>query len=445
MPRCNRIGIVHMLLASLFLVPPSLAQDPEDVLVLADRLLQVETGEIVVGAAVVIRDGRVEASGTRAKVGQPEGMRVRDLGDATILPGLIDAHVHLSSDGKTHGYRALAISVPRTAVRGVAMAGRTLRAGFTTVRSVGAPGWTDTALRDAIADGEVEGPRMLVSGPALGITGGHCDRNLLPAEYEIRGDGVADGPWDVRRRVRENVKYGADLIKFCATGGVLSKGTRIGATQYTLEEMQALVDEAHTLGMKVAAHAHGTEGIKRAITAGVDSIEHASLLDEEGIELALQHGTALSMDIYVTESILTSGEETGILPESLDKERQVGRAQRESFRRAHAAGVRIVFGTDAGVYPHGENGRQFSRMVDFGMTPLQAIQAATLHAAELLGLTDDVGSLAPGNYGDLVAVRGNPLEDVAQLERVAFVMQGGRVVHDELSRRPDVHRPGVDR
>lgn len=416
------IGVALVL---VMFAAPALAQ--ESVAVRATHMLDVDAGALVEDAVVLVVDGRIAAAGPRQQVTLPEDVRLIDLGDATLLPGLIDMHVHLTGDERSHGYNALAISSARQALVGAANATKTLHAGFTTVRNVGAGAWTDVALRDAIADGDIVGPRLLVSGPALGITGGHCDDNLLPAEYEITAEGVADGPWEVRRRVRENVKYGADLIKFCATGGVLSKGTKIGATQYTLEEMQALVDEAHTLGLKVAAHAHGTEGIKRAIAAGVDTIEHASLLDEEAIELARRHGTALSMDIYNTEFILSQGEEVGILPESLEKERQVGTRQRESFRAAHTAGARVVFGSDAGVYPHGENGKQFSRMVRFGMTPLQAIRAATVHAAAALGLPDDVGSLAPGHWGDVIAVGGNPLEDVSELERVTFVMKAGKV------------------
>jgi len=282
-------------------------------------------------------------------------------------------------------------------------------------------------------DGEVAGPRMIVAGQSLGITGGHCDNNLLPAEYDFNAGGVADGPWAVRQKVRENNKYSADLIKFCATGGVMSKGTSLGAQQFTQEEMNAIVDEAHTLGMKVAAHAHGTNGIQAAIRAGVDSVEHASILDDETIRLALEYGTALVMDIYVSNYILETGAEVGMLEESLAKEREVGQVQRESFQRAHAAGVNIVFGSDAGVYPHGLNGRQFSKMVEFGMSPMQAIQAATLKAAALLGLENQVGTLNEGAYADLIAVQGNPLENVSLLENIGFVMKDGEVFLNQFS------------
>jgi imidazolonepropionase-like amidohydrolase len=295
------------------------------------------------------------------------------------------------------------------------------------VRNVGAGGYSDVALRDAINDGEIVGPRIRASGPALGSTGGHCDNNLLPSEYKVSGEGVANGPWAVRARVREVIKYGADVIKYCATGGVLSKGDSVGGQQYTPEEMQALVDEAHMHGRRVAAHAHGAEGIKAAIRAGVDSIEHASLIDDEGIRLARKNGTFLVMDIYNDTFILEHGASFGMLPESLEKERQIGQLQRDNFRKAFEAGVRMAFGSDGAVYPHGDNGKQFAYMVEYGMTPMEAIQAATVHAAELIGWPDAVGVIAAGRYADIIAVADNPLDDVRVLENVAFVMKGGKV------------------
>jgi imidazolonepropionase-like amidohydrolase len=309
----------------------------------------------------------------------------------------------------------------------------TLHAGFTTVRNVGAEAFTDVALRDGIAAGDIDGPRMLVSGPPLGTTGGHADDNLLPYEYHHTAGGVADGPWAARAKVRENAKYGVDLIKIMASGGVLSKGDSPGAEQYSLDEMQAIVTEAHMSGRKVAAHAHGTQAIKDAIIAGVDSVEHASLIDDEGIKLAKAHGTYLVMDIYNDDYILQSGAAAGMLPESIEKEKHIGRAQRESFKRAHAAGVKMAFGTDAGVYPHGDNAKQFAKMVEWGMTPVEAIRAATVEAATLLGWPDKVGSLEKGHYADLIAVKGDPLADVTKLEHVAFVMQGGAVKRNDLA------------
>jgi imidazolonepropionase-like amidohydrolase len=303
----------------------------------------------------------------------------------------------------------------------------TLLAGFTTVRNVGAEAFEDVALRDAIAAGDIDGPRMLVSGPPLSITGGHGDNNLLPWEYHVTAQGVADGPWAARTKVRENDKFGVDLIKIMASGGVLSKGDQPGAEQFSLEEMQAIVEEAHRAGRKVAAHAHGTAAIDDAIRAGVDSVEHASLIDDAGIAMAKARGTYLVFDIYNDDYILAHGAASGMLPESIEKEKKLGRLQRESFRRAHAAGAPIAFGTDAGVYPHGDNAKQFATMVAWGMTPIEAIRAATLEAAKLLGLSGKVGDLAPGDYADVVAVSGDPLADVGTLQRVRFVMQGGSV------------------
>ena len=293
------------------------------------------------------------------------------------------------------------------------------------VRNTGAGGYSDVSVRNAINEGRIKGPRLQVSGSSLGITGGHCDQNLLPKQYDIKQEAIADGPWAVREQVREHKKYGVDLIKFCATGGILSKGTDVGARQYTLEEMQAIVDEAHALGLKVAAHAHGAEGIKYAIRAGVDSIEHASLIDEEAIDLALENGTFLTMDIYTSEYLVTEGANVGFLPEMLEKAALVQESRYENFRRAVEAGAKIVFGTDSSVIPHGDNAIQFSRMVEHGMTPMQAIQSATTVAAELLDWEGQTGAIAPGYFADIIAVEGNPLEDISVLEDVTFVMKGG--------------------
>ncbi|MDC8830542.1 Xaa-Pro dipeptidase [Alteromonas gilva] len=394
----------------------------------ADRMIDVDNGTLVNNAVVVITDNVISQAGPKDAVNYPADAEVIKLGNYTLMPGFMDMHVHLTSDATKHGYKQLADSLPRMTLTGVKHAKATLMAGFTTVRNVGAPGFADVALRDAINDGDIAGPRMFVSGPSLGVTGGHCDNNLLPFEFHAVSEGVADGPWAVREAVRRNIKYGATVIKFCGTGGVLSKGTKVGVQQYTLEEMQALVDEAHMRGLTVATHAHGTQGIKTAIKAGVDSVEHVSLLDDEGIELALQHGTYFSMDIYVTEYILGEGEAAGILEESLNKERIVGKRQRESFKKAVEAGVKIVFGTDAGVYPHGDNGKQFARMVEFGMTPMQAIQAATIQPATLLKQQDNLGSIKAGKMADIVGVQGNPLDDISLLENVGLVVKDGHIV-----------------
>lgn len=388
-----------------------------------DKLLDVKSGKTLDDQAISFSIGVVTSVGPAASLPTNAHPTVVH---GTCLPGLIDAHVHLTSDPVHAGYQGLGVSIPRQAVLGVKNARLTLQAGFTTVRNVGAMGFADVALRDGVNAGDVEGPRMQVSGPVLGITGGHVDNNLLPYEYHVTNMGVADGPWEAVTRVREVIKYGADLVKIAASGGVLSKGDLPGAPQYTLEEMQAIVTEAHREGRRVASHAHGTQSIKDSILAGVDSVEHASLIDDEGIQLAKDRGTWLVMDIYNDDYILAEGLKAGMLPESIEKEKAIGRKQRESFRRAHAAGVKMAFGTDAGVYPHGDNAKQFAKMVEWGMTPLESIQAATLNAAELMGWSGKVGVLAPGAYADLIAVPGNPLQDVRTLEHVAFVMQGGR-------------------
>ncbi|KJZ02394.1 metal-dependent hydrolase family protein [Pseudoalteromonas piscicida] len=393
----------------------------------ADSAIDVVSGKLISPATVVVEDNKIISVGKSNRKAYPKGAEVIDLSGHTLLPGLFDMHVHLTSDAHVHGYKRLQRTAPRAAITGVRNAKRTLDAGFTSVRNLGAAGYADIALRDAIIDGDVSGPRVNAAGPSLGITGGHCDNNLLTHEHKVFSEGVADGPWAVRQKVRENIKYGANLIKFCATGGVLSKGTKVGAQQYSQEEMTAIVTEAHLRGLTVAAHAHGTDGIKSAIKAGVNSVEHVSFVDDEAIQLAKDKGTYFSMDIYNTEYILGEGEKAGILPESLDKERKVGATQRASFTKAVKAGVNMVFGSDAGVYPHGDNGKQFSRMVKFGMTELQALQAATINSATLLKQNTQLGSLEAGKLADIIAVKGNPLKDISVMENVIFVMKDGRV------------------
>ncbi len=391
------------------------------------KLLDVKRGVYQDNVLILVDAGKIIDVGPAAKLTVPSGVaRIEVTG--VCLPGLIDVHDHLTADPQSSGYQSLGISVPRSTITGVKNAYRTLRAGFTTVRNVGAEGYSDVALRDGILDGDIEGPRLLVSGPPLGITGGHCDENLLAPEFHYKAEAVADGPWAARAKVREVIKYGADLIKICASGGVLSKGDLPGTPQYTLEEMQAIADEAHKLGRKVAAHAHGTQSIKDAIRAGIDSIEHASLIDDEGIALAKQHGTFLVFDIYNDTFILEQGLKFGMLPESIEKERQIGKLQRQNFRHAYLSGARLAFGTDGGVYPHGDNAKQFPLMVEYGMKPIEAIQAATTNAAELMGWSSKVGSVEIGYYADVIAVDGDPLADISALEHVHFVMKNGTVI-----------------
>jgi imidazolonepropionase-like amidohydrolase len=395
------------------------------VVIHAVRLLDVKTGKTLANQTIVIQGDKIASVGSDTQI--PAGAQVVDLSNATVLPGLIDAHTHVTMP-TNFGYSRLAISVPREALTGARNARVTLDAGFTTIRNVGASGFTDVALRDAINAGDVPGPRMLVSGPALGITGGHCDNDMLPFEYHAQSEGVADGVEAVQHKTREMIKYGADLIKICATGGVLSHGDNPQASQYTLEEMKAIVADAHRLGRKVAAHAHGAQGIRWASEAGVDSIEHGSYIDDAAIAEMKKNGTYLVPTLYLGDWFLENAERIGTPPDLIAKAREVLPAARKNVARAFAAGVKVGFGTDAAVYPHGLNAHEFAVMVKLGLTPLQAIQAATINDADLLGWSDKVGTLEAGKWADIVAVDGDPLADITTLERVKFVMKGGEVV-----------------
>ncbi len=398
--------------------------------VTADRLLDVKTGKTLQRASVLIRDGRIVqvAHGNDTISVDGEIKRI-DLGDMTLLPGLIDMHVHLDSDPTYGGYTGLQFGDRFWSMISVPNAQRTLDAGFTTVRNVGSDAWNDVGLRQAIEAGKIVGPRVVTGAYSFGATGGHCDSTYFPPSMQQKSEFNADTPEEGRKRVRELRKYGAQVIKICATGGVFSRNTEPGQQQLSEEEMRAIVDEAHQWGLKVAAHAHGASGIKAAIRAGVDTIEHASLIDDEGIALAKKHGAWLSMDIYNTDYTQAEGARNGVLEDNLRKDREIAEVQRQGFRRAHEAGAKMVYGTDSGVYPHGLNGKQFAVMVRYGMTPLEAIRSATTNAAEALGKTD-VGAIEAGRWADLIAVRGDPTQDVATLESVPFVIKGGDVVKD---------------
>ena len=397
----------------------------ESVILNPYQVLNVQTGQLD-KTQIMISNGKITRMGANLEKNSTDA-KVINLPGITLMPGLMDAHVHLMGNTELKGYAGIGQSSQLATIYGVKNAENTLLAGFTTVRDVGAGSFSDVALKDAINNGVVIGPTLFVSGPALGITGGHCDSNLLPHEYNHQSEGVVNSPWEARKQVRKNRKFGADLIKFCATGGVLSKNTDVNAKQFTLEEMQAIVDEAHNHGMRVAAHAHGLVGIRTAIIAGVDSIEHSSFIDESTIKLAKERGTSLAMDVYVSDYILGEGAAKGILEESLEKERTVGKIQRQNFKKAAEAGANLVFGTDAGIFPHGKNARQFKYMVDWGMTPLQAIQSATIRTAELFDM-NDTGEIRENFAADIIGIKGNPLEDITLLENVDFVMKSGKIV-----------------
>ncbi len=435
MPSALR-ALAALFAATLVLAPPSPSHaaegapakpPPKRLAIRAGRLIDGKGGAPLANPVILIEGDRITAVGAGLAI--PEGVEVVDLGRATVLPGLIDAHTHVTGQ-PTNYYEDLFRRSPiDVAVLAHVFARRTLEAGFTTIRDVGAGEYIDVALRNAINRGDVPGPRMQVATLAVGATGGHGDLTGFSPYIKFGNfNGLADGVDEIRRLVRTEVKHGADVIKLIAGAGVLSEEESAGAPQYSQEEMNVVVQEAAMWGRKVAAHAHGADAIKRALRAGVASIEHASFIDDEGLRLAKEKGAYLVMDIYNDDYILAEYGRLGYPEKIIEKERKVGRIQRESFRKAVKAGVKLAYGTDAGVYPHGGNGKQFAKMVEWGMTPMQAIQSATVHAAELLGWSDRVGAVAPGLYADLIAVDGDPLRDVTELERVRFVMKGG-VVH----------------
>jgi len=421
------------LLLTLALISISLfAQSPpkETVLIKAGRLIDVRSGRVLTDQAILIEGDRIKEVGPAQAVSShaPASARVIDLSNSTVLPGLIDCHTHLTFDPNHTGYAGLSISIPREALYGAKNAKVTLEAGFTTVRNVGAGGYSDVALRDAIDAGDVPGPRIDAAGPGIGVTGGHFDNSLLAPEFHFSRESIADGVAAVTAKVREEAKYGADVIKISATGGVLSKGDSPEATQFSDEEIRAIVIEAHRLGRKVAAHAHGAAGIKQAVLAGVDSIEHGSFIDDEAIRLMKEKGTYLVPTLYLMDWFVENYQRMRVPEFMVEKAKVVMPAARQNIARAFKAGVKVAFGTDAAVYPHGLNAREFAVMVKLGLTPMQSIQAATVNAADLLGWSDRIGSIEAGRFADIIAVSGDPLADVSALEHVAFVMKGGQVV-----------------
>ena len=406
------------------------AANAETLAISADRMVDVIAGRTLDRPLVIVTNGRITAVGVQGVLAIPPGASLIDLPGKTILPGLIDMHVHLDSVAEIGGYRSLEYTDSFWMAAGVKNAREMLHAGFTTVRNVGSANYNDVGLKQAIAEGYAEGPRIVPAASAIGATGGHCDETFFPPSFERKGAAVGDGEQQLRQRVREQRKYGAEVIKICATGGVFSRNTEPGQQQLSESEMRAIADEAHQWGLKVAAHAHGAAGIKAAIRAGIDPIEHASLVDDEGIKLAAARAQPVwfAMDIYNNDYTQAEGAKNGVLEDNLRKDRELAQIQRDNFRKAHRAGVKMIFGSDAGVMPHGTAGGQFRYMVEYGMTAMQAIQAATTNAAKALDRERDVGAIAVGRYADIIAVVGDPAANVRVLEKVDTVIKGGVVV-----------------
>jgi imidazolonepropionase-like amidohydrolase len=428
------IYLLSSILAAQEAKKPATAPAPKLTYIKAGRLFDSTGDAYKTNVVIVVDNERIKQVGAAGEIAIPKDATIVDLSNATVLPGLIDCHTHIS--GRADRYNPIYTfreSPFFDAFSAVVNAKTTLLAGFTTIRDVGSAPFLAVDLRKSIDEGFIPGPRVVASGPALSITGGHGDLNNVSPQTRVsmfpdeKDFSIADGVDEVRRQTRAQLKYGVDVIKILATGGVLSKNTSPGASQFTEAELRAAAEEAHARGKKIAAHAHGAEGIKNAIRAGIDSIEHASLIDAEGIALAKQHGTYLDMDIYNDDFLLGKAIEYGLEPENIEKEKMVGRLQRENFEKALKAGVKMAFGTDAGVYPHGDNAKQFFYMVKYGMSPAQAIRTATIESATLVDRNKDVGTIEAGKFADIIAVNGDPLKDVKALETVDFVMKGGKV------------------
>ncbi|MBN1204460.1 MAG: amidohydrolase family protein [Myxococcaceae bacterium] len=434
-----------LLLALLCVLPASAAEPPKPVVLKAARLFDAKSGKLITPGVVIVTEGKITAVGSRAPV--PAGAEVIELGDATLLPGFMDAHTHITGqpgeDWRQDVLDRLQRTVAERTVEALPYARTTLMAGFTTVRNLGGEDFIDVGLRNGIRRGRAVGPRIVAATSGLGTTGGHCDggnswrKGLLAQES---GQGVADGPEALRAKVREHIKYGADLIKVCATGGVLSRNDDVDSPQLTQAELDAIVDEAHARKRKVAAHAHGAEGARRAIRAGVDSIEHGSFLDDEALELMKRKGTFYVPTMIALRGVRERYEKGLLSPEQIPKFKAAEASARQAVRKAISRGVRIAFGTDAGVFAHGRNAEEFALLVEAGLAPAEALRSATSVAAELLGLANQLGTLEAGKLADVVAVPGDPLQDIRRTQQVFFVMKEGVIYRNDRAAPPVVTR-----